>query len=100
LIDFGLARMVGFSSGQLPRRKYNKMKELSFQFDFYALDHFILFLLYSCYETEDHAKERSWEEELELPTFIRSVLRKLLQLDDPYEGWQDIQKDFLIILNL
>ncbi|MBY0096705.1 serine/threonine protein kinase [Mesobacillus maritimus] len=99
LIDFGLARRIGFSSGQQPRRVNNKMKDLSFQSDFYALGHFILFLLYSCYETEDRAKERSWEEELQLPLFIRSVLRRLLQLDEPYERWQDIQGDFFIILN-
>jgi serine/threonine protein kinase, bacterial len=94
LIDFGLAQKIGIRSGQFHRQKYNKMKEISVQSDFYALGHFILFLLYSCYETEERAKDRSWEEELELPVFMRSVLRKLLQLDEPYEKWQDIHKDF------
>lgn len=99
LIDFGLARKVDFNL-RIHRRQDNLMKEISFRSDFYALGHFILFLLYSCYDTEDSAKEGSWEEELQLPMFIQSVLRKLLQLDDPYENWQEIQRDFFAILNM
>lgn len=99
LIDFGLARNVDFKVKNPIRNKQNRMKDISFQSDFYALGHFLLFLLYSGYQNDEGAKERSWEVELALPLFNRSVLRKLLQLDEPYEKWQHINEDFLKIIN-
>lgn len=99
LIDFGLAKSVEFKGNNPIRSKQNRMKDISFQADFYALGHFLLFLLYSGYQNDEGAKERSWVEELELPMLIRSVLCKLLQLDKPYENWHDIQVDFLKIIN-
>ncbi|MDI3410208.1 hypothetical protein QKW52_06430 [Bacillus sonorensis] len=60
--------------------------------DFYALGHFTLFLLYSGY-TPITKDEKSWEEELSVSPGLKAVLRKMLQIDPPYESAQDIIAD-------
>ncbi|MED1943652.1 MULTISPECIES: protein kinase [Brevibacillus] len=95
LIDFGLARFVGdrptYTADALsayPSEKQLK-REVAPSSDLYALGHFFLFLLYSGYEPEQDAPERSWEEELSLSPPIRMMIRRLLQMDTPYESVQD-----------
>jgi serine/threonine protein kinase, bacterial len=82
LIDFGLASEIdGDSSPGVKHKDY--MREKSVKADFYALGHFLLFLLYSSYEFEG-ARESSWEEELDLAPQTVSLLRRLLQIDEPF----------------
>jgi serine/threonine protein kinase len=95
LIDFGLARR--FNANHLPSFHLDHIKKvISPVSDFYALGHFLLFLLYSTYELEDK-KEKSWEEELDLSDSAHRILRKLLAIDEPYQSCQEIEKDFLMV---
>ncbi|OQP07185.1 serine/threonine protein kinase [Geobacillus sp. 46C-IIa] len=86
VIDFGLACRIGErvdfrDDDPLEKRLRREPHPRS---DFYALGHFALFLLYSAYEpiSED---EKSWEEELNLSPKAQTILRKMLQLDPPYD---------------
>lgn len=95
IIDFGLARFL--HEPQPPTVEtyaWEKKlrREIDVKSDFYALGHFLLFLLYSSYEpTTD--EEKSWEEELELSEAARLILRKLLQLAPPYRDIYELMKD-------
>lgn len=87
IIDFGLARKV---SDQIDKEeKLNRLdkklfRENTFKSDFYALGHFLLFLLYSSYEPETN-KKKTWEEELMISSQCKMILRKMLQLDTAYD---------------
>ncbi|MFY0544308.1 serine/threonine protein kinase [Brevibacillus sp. H7] len=95
LIDFGLARFIGDSPTYSGKEiaYYPEEKQLKRQVepasDLYALGHFFLFLLYSGYVAEPDQPERSWEEELTLTPAIRQMLRRLLQIDTPYNRAQE-----------
>lgn len=104
LLDFGLARFVGdpptYSGTELDA--YPEEKKLKRQVepasDLYALGHFFLFLLYSNYVPSPGQPERSWEEELALTPAIRSMLRRLLQIDPPYlnvSEWLDDLENYI-----
>jgi serine/threonine protein kinase, bacterial len=86
IIDFGLARFFGEPIPHLETYVLEKRlrRETNGKSDFYALGHFTLFLLYSSYEpvTEE---EKSWEEELSISAEARYILRKMLQIDRPYD---------------
>ncbi|MED4301914.1 serine/threonine-protein kinase [Geobacillus stearothermophilus] len=94
VIDFGLACRIGESvdvrdDDPLEKRLRREPHPRS---DFYALGHFTLFLLYSAYEpTSD--EEKSWEEELDLSPNARRILRKMLQLDAPYDHVDELIDD-------
>ncbi|SFA43697.1 serine/threonine protein kinase [Parageobacillus thermantarcticus] len=94
IIDFGLARFFGEPIPHLETYVLEKRlrRETNAKSDFYALGHFTLFLLYSSYEpvTEE---ERSWEEELSLSAEARRILRKMLQIDRPYDNIADLIND-------
>ncbi|RBW69200.1 serine/threonine protein kinase [Bacillus taeanensis] len=89
LIDFGLARYIGDKPTVHAERLSDYMiekqlkREVTFQSDFYSLGHFLLFLLYSDY-TPSSKVERSWEEELPISKFSKEILRKMLQIKEPY----------------
>ncbi|AMX83642.1 serine/threonine protein kinase [Geobacillus subterraneus] len=94
VIDFGLACRIGErvdfrDDDPLEKRLRREPHPRS---DFYALGHFTLFLLYSAYEpiSED---EKSWEEELDLSPKARAILRKMLQLDAPYDHVDELMMD-------
>jgi serine/threonine protein kinase, bacterial len=95
VIDFGLAvfsneRDPNFHDVMpLEKRLY---REISYTSDFYALGHFLLFLLYSSYE-ENSKKKQSWEEELNLTKEAQHIIRKLLKLDSVYEHIDEIIED-------
>lgn len=87
IIDFGLARNINDQNSikeekvkPVEKRLY---REVAFKSDFYALGHFLLFLLYSSYEPTSKI-QRSWEEELPISKSAKKVLRKMLQIDEPY----------------
>lgn len=102
LIDFGLARRLDsnsaifddFSNGPFEKRL---KREIHVKSDFYALGHFALFLLYSGYNPVTK-KERSWEEELFISNDAKNVIRKMLQIDKPYESVKDLKKDLAQML--
>jgi serine/threonine-protein kinase len=59
--------------------------EISVTSDFYALGHFVLFLLYSNYQVS-FRKELGWEDELKLGTASKRMIRKMLKLESCYEN--------------
>lgn len=94
VIDFGLARFFGEPIPHLETYVLEKRlrRETNAKSDFYALGHFTLFLLYSSYEPAIE-EERSWEEELSLSAEARRILRKMLQIDRPYDNIDDLIND-------
>lgn len=100
VIDFGLARILGSSPSSRHRRKkeHPLFRELSVRSDFFALGHFVLFLLYSTFEPSSK-KEKSWEEELTLSSLARYVIRRMLQLDQPYETADELIADVQYIID-
>lgn len=92
IIDFGLARRIGDKQTFIFSRQKKRFKEITFKSDFYALGHFLLFLLYSGY-TDSGERERPWEEELSMSSGTRLILRRMLQLEEPYETIAELQKD-------
>ncbi|MBM7703171.1 serine/threonine protein kinase [Metabacillus iocasae] len=93
IIDFGLARFIGDQDEAAPLiKEQQRMREVSFKSDIYALGHFLLFLLYSSYKPTSK-QERSWEEELGLSPFLNSIIRRMLQLDPPYETIEQVKQD-------
>ncbi len=97
LIDFGLARR--FDENHLPELDLDCIKKMVAPVsDYYALGHFLLFLLYSTYENNENEQESSWEEELDLTDSARRVIRKLLALEEPYQSCSEIKQDFVTLL--
>ncbi|SFE35772.1 serine/threonine protein kinase [Bacillus sp. OV194] len=91
IIDFGLACRLYRKQEHHNQRKTvnNLMREVSVESDFYALGHFLLFLLYSNYEP-DTKKEKSWEEELTLSPEVHRLIRRLLQIDESFRSAVEI----------
>ncbi|PWK10299.1 serine/threonine protein kinase [Tumebacillus permanentifrigoris] len=89
LIDFGLARRLGDRPTQVAEdlRDYVVEKqikrEVEFRSDFYSMGHFLLFLLYTTFESSGE-EERSWEEELNLHPATKTLLKRMLQLQSPH----------------
>ncbi|MEY8347259.1 serine/threonine-protein kinase [Bacillus cereus] len=95
IIDFGLARFIGEIDERASTYEGEQacMREVHYRSDFYALGHFILFLLYSGYESTVQ-EERPWHEELQLAKENRDIIMRMLRMKTPYyEGVQDIRKD-------
>ncbi|MEH6942652.1 serine/threonine protein kinase [Bacillus sp. JJ722] len=86
IIDFGLACFQDptFDYSQVK----NPKKAPSYISDLYNIGHFLLFLLYSNY-IPTHKKERSWQEELQLPNQVQNYLEKLLLLQQPFSNAQE-----------
>jgi serine/threonine protein kinase, bacterial len=102
VIDFGLA-VYENSTQPIPTKSIplekQYFREDSVKADFYALGHFLLFLLYSNYEPTSR-KNRSWEEELRISNYTRKVIRKMLRIDESYENVNDVIKDVKNIINI
>lgn len=98
LIDLGLSRKVNQTMEIRKRLKKHVRKESNPQADFYGLGHFLLFLLYSNYSFPDKTKESSWEEELDLSHNAKQIIRRLLQIENPYESCAEIKSDIVILL--
>lgn len=86
IIDFGLACFLDSECDY--RQVKNPKKAPSYISDLYNIGHFLLFLLYSNY-TPTHRKERSWQEELQLPNQVQNYLEKLLLLQPPFSNAQE-----------
>lgn len=100
IIDFGLARFLHDEPEEIEEGWIEKelMRAVNVQSDMYALGHFMLFLLYSSYETNSMV-ERSWEEELNLSRDLTNIIRKMLQLDSPYDKVDSLIEDITHYLN-
>lgn len=101
VIDLGLATFIGhhldkepLESMPLEKRLY---REPAVKSDFYALGHFLLFLLYSGYKPSSK-QEQSWEEELSLSPPSVNLIRKLLQIDSPYKEVLELKEDVVQVL--
>lgn len=87
IIDFGLCRKITEKNNSeeigndLEKKFY---REIAYKSDFYALGHFLLFLLYSTYEPLSK-KKQGWEVELSISPLTKRILRKMLQLDQAYD---------------
>ncbi|MEH7416699.1 protein kinase family protein [Neobacillus drentensis] len=94
LIDLGLGRYLRQETADISRKNgLDLRKAINFQADFYGLGHFLLFLLYSNFSFDHHIKEKSWEEELNISTGAKHIIRKLLQIDPAYDDCLQIRKD-------
>lgn len=97
IIDFGLARRMNQKNEECKSEsKYSKEKalfrECSYRSDFFALGHFVLFLLYSSFEPSTR-KNRSWEEELELSATAKEIIKRMLQLQKPFDSIDELIKE-------
>ncbi|YAR63661.1 serine/threonine protein kinase [Bacillus cytotoxicus] len=100
IVDFGLARYkgdiderAGFYEGEQAF-----MREVEHRSDFYALGHFILFLLYASYESNDKV-EKPWHEELLLAEGNKEIIMRILQMKRPYyENVQELKQDIYFAL--
>jgi serine/threonine-protein kinase len=100
LIDFGLARRLGDSPTYIEENlgayvwEKQIKREVAFKSDYWGLGHFLLFLLYSTFEAKEDADETlTWEEELDLTPATRKLIRRLIQLDEPYTNAQELRTD-------
>lgn len=85
IIDFGLStymKDVRLEEINNPKRAENYISDL------YFIGHFLLFLLYSNF-TPTKKKERSWQEELELPPPITEFIERLLLIRSPFNSTED-----------
>lgn len=97
LIDFGLACRLG----EPIRREFGSNEETTLSRtveapnDLYAVGHFILFMLYSGYDscTFEVELNSGWEDELTVSPMTKNMLRKLLQIDPPYMDTQQFVQD-------
>ncbi|ASS73740.1 hypothetical protein CIG75_01295 [Tumebacillus algifaecis] len=100
LIDFGLARYLGDPAtyieenldAYLPEKQIKR--EVAFKSDYWGLGHFLLFLLYSTFTPPEQETEAvTWEEELDLHPATQKLIRRLLQLDPPYDNTAELRAD-------
>jgi serine/threonine protein kinase, bacterial len=106
LIDFGLARIVN-TSGSEPDNEPNEpldknaaeekrfRRRIQFESDYYALGHFLLFLLYSGYQPSPSAQPvpSDWESELSLAPSTKNLIRRLLDTDSPFSSILELQRN-------
>lgn len=103
LIDFGLACRLGESIrakfGSTAETSQSKTAEVPN--DLYGIGHFILFMLYSGYDSCSSEVELNsgWEDELTVSPMTKHMLRKLLQIDPPYTDPQQFVRDLDHSLN-
>ena len=87
LIDFGLAR-------------WGDNNNYPYDLDFSYLGDFLLYLLYSSFETKEKHKKLPWYEELKLGSEQKVFLKKLLGLEIIYENIDDIETDFIKVFRI
>lgn len=104
LIDFGLAARLGeparltiASDEELIRRR-----TVAVTSDLYAIGHFLLYMLYSTFESRDDQEDDTlgWEQELSVSAQTKQMIRKLLQIDPPYESAQACMEELDALLTV
>ncbi|QHE61894.1 serine/threonine protein kinase [Rossellomorea vietnamensis] len=98
IIDFGLACVMETESPVLEAHK-DYMRDKSKKSDYYAIGHFLLFLLYSSYEPVS-SRDTSWEEELPIHHDTKAILRKLLQIDGEYLDGSELIEDLVKVIHI
>lgn len=99
IIDFGLARYSDEPDTENYKHIEKRLqREIHVRSDFYSLGHFLLFLLYSSY-IPNTRHEKSWEEELDISNEARQIIRRMLQLDFPYDHIQELIDDVNLIID-
>jgi len=93
LIDLGLGRHIEHPEGPHFVKEVDLRREINRQADFYGLGHFLLFLLYSNFSFDTNEKEKSWDEELTISNNAKQIIKRLLQIDAPYECCSQIRSD-------
>ncbi|TVX87249.1 serine/threonine protein kinase [Paenibacillus agilis] len=62
-----------------------RMRRIHPSSDWYALGHFLLFLLYSTYEADEDQEERCWTEELDMHPDTMALVHMLLKASDAFD---------------
>ncbi|WP_338448368.1 protein kinase [Niallia oryzisoli] len=90
LIDFGLSKhkVVPFHSSP---NKHDEILEMKLQ-DYFDLGEILLYLLYTTYSSKGK-KALPWTEELSLEKETVYLLKRLLQLKEPYSNTTEISTD-------
>ncbi|MCY9659803.1 protein kinase [Paenibacillus chondroitinus] len=90
LIDFGLASRIGDPNEYVEGEALQRRRVTEETSDLYAIGHFLLFMLYSTFETSEVHEESAngWEEELDLTPATKRMIRKLLQIEPAYTSTQ------------
>ena len=92
LIDFGLAKHgVVKDPSSSSSHKQEWIQEMKLQ-DYYDLGEILLYLLYTTY-TSKSKKALPWTEELSLEKETVHLLKRLLQIDEPYANTSEIAAD-------
>ena len=92
LIDFGLAKhAVVKEPSSSSSQKQEWIQEMKLQ-DYYDLGEILLYLLYKTY-TSKNKKALPWTEELSLEKETVHLLKRLLQIDEPYANTSEIAAD-------
>ncbi len=95
IIDFGLAATIKHDI--CIEEIKNPKKTESYISDLYYVGHFLLYVLYSNY-TPDHKKNKSWQEELELPSEVENFIEKLLLIQFPFGSVQEAYESMAQLL--
>ncbi|MFP3917097.1 protein kinase [Lysinibacillus telephonicus] len=86
IIDFGLAAYI---KENVDLEKIDNPKKLENHIsDLYFIGHFLLFLLYSNF-TPSERKERSWQEELQLPPEVENYIERLLLIRPAFSSAEE-----------
>lgn len=93
LIDFGLAHNLHTD------KEAKEHQEQLAQDDFFDIGDFLLFLLYSSYE-EPTKRNKPWTEELTLHPKTKLILKRLLQIEQPYQQCEEILEDIKEAISL
>ena len=92
LIDFGLAKHgVVKEPSSSSSHKQEWIQEMKLQ-DYYDLGEILLYLLYTTY-TSKNKKALPWTEELSLEKETVHLLKRLLQINEPYANTSEIAAD-------
>ena len=95
LIDFGLSKQRVSDTFQLPSGSlHNKQEDIleMKQQDYYDLGEILLYLLYTTYSVKNK-KALPWTEELSLEKGTVYLLKRLLQIKEPYSTSSEISTD-------
>ena len=92
VIDFGLAVPLKDSINVEEIRNPKKVE--NYISDLYYVGHFLLYVLYSNY-TPSTKRERSWQEELNLPLEVENYIERLLLIQSPFSSASEAYKEIL-----
>ncbi|MGE5628444.1 MAG: protein kinase family protein [Solirubrobacterales bacterium] len=82
LIDFGLARFADDTM-------------YPFNLDYSYLGDFLLYLLYSNFESDNNGRKLPWYDELGVSNEQNVLLKRLLGIEVPYDSMDEIESDFI-----